>query len=209
MAVRHTYEVLVGGSSVYRSGYHETSVGKRQAVSTYNEYVKKSKEGTGWASGQGVLLLQDDKPVRQFVGYYGNPNRRRNMASLFRRSSPGGGRWDKESKLIGKSDWYAIAKDGTVLGGPYYTKQQAKDENFDAPRGTKYERRLGNPKVGGVRFELRKVPLNKQGYDRDGHYWGTGAPLYFYQDYETGDLQGYIRSSTKAGAVKALADKIA
>jgi len=73
MAVRHSYEVLVGGTSVYRSGYHETSVGKRQAVTTYNDYVKKSKEGIGWASGQGVELLQDDKPVRKFIGYFGNP----------------------------------------------------------------------------------------------------------------------------------------
>jgi|SRR5215467_2455676 len=77
MAVRHSYEVLVGGTSVYRSGYHETSVGKRQAVTTYNDYVKKSKEGIGWASGQGVELLQDDKPVRKFVGYFGNPKRKK------------------------------------------------------------------------------------------------------------------------------------
>jgi hypothetical protein len=79
MAAKHHYEVVVGDESVYRSTYHETSVGKRQAVSTYNEFVKKSKDGIGWASGQDVVLLQDEKPVRKFIGYYGNPSRRKKV----------------------------------------------------------------------------------------------------------------------------------
>lgn len=149
MAAKHHYEVLVGDTSVYRSTYHETSVGKRQAVTTYNDYVKKSKEGVGWASGQGVILLQDEKPVRRFIGYYGNPNRRKGM-----------------------------------------------------------RRRRRNPKVSGVKFTLKRVPINRQGYDSSGRYWGTGAPLYYYEDYETGDISGYLRAHSKADAVQGLANAV-
>lgn len=36
-------------------------------------------------------------------------------------------------------------------------------------------------------FELRKIRLNQGGYDDGGAYWGTGAPLYWYCAYESGE----------------------
>lgn len=53
-----------------------------------------------------------------------------------------------------------------------------------------------------MKFELRKVRINKSGYDSTGRYWGIGAPLYRYQSVETHDnghcwKEGYIRAKDR------------
>ena len=61
-----------------------------------------------------------------------------------------------------------------------------------------------NPSVSGVKFTLKKVRLDSGGYVMGrgaygGKYFGVGLPLYFYQDYETGDISGFLRATGKIG----------
>lgn len=54
-----------------------------------------------------------------------------------------------------------------------------------------------SPVCSGDKFALRRVPLN-QGYDRDGRYFGRGAPLYAY---DNGESFGELRAATREAAI--------
>ncbi len=79
---------------------------------------------------------------------------------------------------------------------------------------TAYKKRIGrgrvvksNPSVSGVKFTLKKVALDSGGYTRGRHggkYFGVGMPLYYYEDYETGDISGYLRATGKQDAIAEL-----
>ncbi|NNU17536.1 hypothetical protein HK107_14485 [Parvularcula sp. ZS-1/3] len=66
--------------------------------------------------------------------------------------------------------------------------------------------RLGRPSREGSaavpwRFSLGRVPINCDGYDRSGTYWGIGAPLYRYAaegpDSESDEPEGYFRAANR------------
>lgn len=63
---------------------------------------------------------------------------------------------------------------------------------------------LGRPTVRGPveyagRLTLRRTRLNNGGYDRNGTYFGTGDPLYWYAD-DDGEIDGMIRAKNRADA---------
>ena len=54
-------------------------------------------------------------------------------------------------------------------------------------------------------FTLRRVSINQGGYDSGGAYWGTGAPLYYFEAYEECDgdeteISDFIRASSREHA---------
>jgi len=49
-----------------------------------------------------------------------------------------------------------------------------------------------------VKFYLRRVSLDRGGYDSSGFYWGAG-PLYSYES-EDGALTGYVRATDRMDA---------
>lgn len=51
-------------------------------------------------------------------------------------------------------------------------------------------------------FTIERVRLDKQGYDRRGMYYGTGAPVYRLDHIETGAMRT-VRASTLAAAITA------
>ncbi len=48
---------------------------------------------------------------------------------------------------------------------------------------------------------IRKVGINRQGYDRNGRYWGIGAPLWVVENDEDGSTE-HVRAVTKQAAKK-------
>ena len=48
------------------------------------------------------------------------------------------------------------------------------------------------------RVHLERLPVNAQGYDAAGAYWGLGAPLYCY--WQGSSAVGYLRAKTRAEA---------
>jgi hypothetical protein len=52
-----------------------------------------------------------------------------------------------------------------------------------------------NPSV-----EIRDMKLNREGYDKNGRYWGAGQKVYYYVD--DNDNNGYIRASSVVEARK-------
>jgi hypothetical protein len=57
-----------------------------------------------------------------------------------------------------------------------------------------------------MRYYLRKVRLDSQGYDNIGSYFGIGQPLYYYVSYDFPEgllryqYSGYIRASSRQKA---------
>jgi hypothetical protein len=49
-----------------------------------------------------------------------------------------------------------------------------------------------------MKFALRRVPLNKGGYDSAGCYWGVGKPLYHYEHEWENDPSEYISDHIRA-----------
>ena len=63
-----------------------------------------------------------------------------------------------------------------------------------------------------VNYSLRRVKLNRGGYDTSGSYWGVGAPLYvceYRADNERSIETGYLRASTRERAIAQAKEKIA
>ena len=58
----------------------------------------------------------------------------------------------------------------------------------------------------GERVHCQRVSIDSQGYDRGGHYWGLGDPLYcVFQPH--GDLRVFIREKSNTVAkLQVLAD---
>lgn len=61
--------------------------------------------------------------------------------------------------------------------------------------------------MSAVKFFLRKVRLNRGGYDSSGFYWGAG-PLFSYES-EDGTLTGHLRAINRADAKVRLIEKYA
>lgn len=60
-----------------------------------------------------------------------------------------------------------------------------------------------------MKFTLRRVHLNGGGYTDRGQYFGTGAPLYWYQN-DTGDedVSDYIRAYDRDDAKTIIRAKV-
>ncbi len=61
--------------------------------------------------------------------------------------------------------------------------------------------------MSAVKFYLRKVRLDRGGYDSSGFYWGVGL-LYSYES-EDGTLTGHLRAIDRAEAKTRLTEKYA
>jgi len=56
-------------------------------------------------------------------------------------------------------------------------------------------------------YYLRRVPLDSQGYDRGGAYWGLGAPIWHLQSQD-GGFESFFRASSRASAKEKVRDEI-
>lgn len=68
---------------------------------------------------------------------------------------------------------------------------------YDPRTGSYY--RVSPPIDPVGRIDFQRVPLDRQGYTRQGRYFGTGAPLYEWYDDESGKTF-HTRASTRAEA---------
>lgn len=62
-----------------------------------------------------------------------------------------------------------------------------------APRAAK------GPKNAGPAIAVRRVKLNRGGYDSHGRYFGVGLPLWEYES-DDGESTGHVRAAGKAAA---------
>jgi hypothetical protein len=67
---------------------------------------------------------------------------------------------------------------------------------YGAPMG-RTERHIGGSH--GLKFSLRRVALNRGGYDAGGAYWGLGQPLYWYES-EDGAVSAFMRATDRNAA---------
>ena len=58
-----------------------------------------------------------------------------------------------------------------------------------------------------IKVILRKVRINKGGYDSNGNYWGIGYPLYYYEYTKPDGFAefGHMRQSSRDGAKELIA----
>lgn len=49
------------------------------------------------------------------------------------------------------------------------------------------------------KFSLKRIPINRGGYDSGGAYWGIGQPLYWYSD-DDGNVSAYFRAADREAA---------
>lgn len=68
---------------------------------------------------------------------------------------------------------------------------------YGAPMGRR-ERHQAEPQAT-LKFSLRRIPINKGGYDHGGAYWGIGAPLYQYES-EDGKTSAFLRAAHRNAA---------
>jgi hypothetical protein len=80
---KHDYEVYVGNLGCVHRGSS-----KKEADTTYAQYVKASKSGSGRAGGEGVQLMVDGEPVKEHFGT--NEEWNDNPRKLKRRKNPAG-----------------------------------------------------------------------------------------------------------------------
>lgn len=52
-----------------------------------------------------------------------------------------------------------------------------------------------------MKYTVRRVRLNSQGYESDGSYYGSGMPLYRMVDKESGDYLAEFRASDRTSAL--------
>ena len=71
---------------------------------------------------------------------------------------------------------------------------------FGAPMG-----RHTGPEFLGGKCYLRRVPLDRGGYDRGGAYWGIGLPLWEAQDQDGNTA--IFRAASRAAAKALLREK--
>lgn len=57
------------------------------------------------------------------------------------------------------------------------------------------------------RFYLTRIPLDRQGYTKQGRYYGVGAPLFSYEN-EDYTISGELRAKDRADAKKKIREKI-
>lgn len=83
---------------------------------------------------------------------------------------------------------------------PSYKDNAPKGWGGDPKRGAA----LGRPTIKGEtsyngKLTLKRTYLNSGGYDRNGTYFGIGAPLYWYAS-EDGSIDGMLRAQSRATA---------
>jgi hypothetical protein len=52
-----------------------------------------------------------------------------------------------------------------------------------------------------MKYTVRRVRLNSQGYESDGQYWGSGMPLYRMVEKESGDYLAEFRAADRPRAL--------
>jgi hypothetical protein len=57
--------------------------------------------------------------------------------------------------------------------------------------------------MGANRFYLRRIDINKGGYDSDGIYFGIGKPLYYFTN---GLVYDYLRATDRGDAISKVKD---
>ena len=90
---------------------------------------------------------------------------------------------------------------------PSYKTNDPRGWGGDPKRGAALGRRTVHdaPRDAAVRLTIRRVPLNQGGYDRNGTYYGTGAPLFWYAD-DNGEIDAVVRAKDiEEAKAKALA----
>jgi len=86
-----------------------------------------------------------------------------------------------------------------------YSTHDPKGWGGDPSRGAA----LGRPTIKGEpegKITVRRSPLDRQGYDRNGTYFGMGAPLFWIAD-EGGEVDYMDRFADLEDAVKVTAEK--
>ncbi len=83
---------------------------------------------------------------------------------------------------------------------PDYSTYDPKGWCGDASRGAA----MGRPTVKGPadyagKLALRRSYIDSGGYDRNGTYFGIGAPLYWYAS-DDGEIDGMLRACNRASA---------
>jgi hypothetical protein len=80
-----------------------------------------------------------------------------------------------------------------------YSRNDPKGWCGDPTRGAALGRKTIEGTPDGV-ITVRLSPLDRQGYDRNGTYFGVGDPLYWYAD-EGGEVDGMLRAAFMADAL--------
>lgn len=65
--------------------------------------------------------------------------------------------------------------------------------------------RVANPK-GGLKIHIRKISIDRDGYDKGGRYWDVGKPLFQYETSDT-EVEGHLRAESKGDAIRQLKRK--
>ncbi len=85
---------------------------------------------------------------------------------------------------------------------PEYMDRDPKGWMGDPSRGAALGRINKFPPFNDApigRLTLRRIPLNRSGYDRLGTYWGIGEPLYWCAD-DHGELDWTFRAADRETA---------
>lgn len=93
---------------------------------------------------------------------------------------------------------------------PDYSRNDPKGWCGDPARGAALGRTaiLGIPKVMAVKLTLQRIQLDGGGYDRNGTYFGTGSPLYWYAaDDEAGEVDAVVRANGREDAKRIIRDQ--
>ena len=86
-----------------------------------------------------------------------------------------------------------------------YSTNDPKGWGGDPRRGAA----LGRPTIKGVphgTIRVQRSPLDRQGYDRNGTYFGSGSPLYWISD-EGGEVDFVERSTEVEDLLRDLRDR--
>lgn len=67
------------------------------------------------------------------------------------------------------------------------------------PLGAPMGRRDHGMPMEGTRVSLRRIRINRSGYDSGGAYWGLGQPLY-WAGTDDGRAELFFRASTREAA---------
>jgi hypothetical protein len=79
---------------------------------------------------------------------------------------------------------------------PDYATNDPRGWCGDPQRGAALGRPTVHAGAPAGKMTLRRVRLNGGGYDRNGTYFGHGAPLYWYAD-EGGNVDAMLRASSR------------
>ena len=78
----------------------------------------------------------------------------------------------------------------------FMTRPDGSKFCLGARTGQDYE--LPDDPAAPVKLQLQRLPLDSQGYDAGGAYWGIGQPLYVA--HENGEARLFVRGATREAA---------